>query len=180
MNIRIAIVGLIVLLLLANIWKWWPALDARLSGQDRSDSRLFTVEDFQVHGLTVDIPSKSWRDLFHLGQGGREADGNATNLGSSKGALKQSSSAMLTPQQMTDQVSRNQIEQIKCIGVLFKENKKPEAYMVRGEQHYTMLPGDVLDGQFEVEKITIDAVYFKDRQTGVRASVPVNGKGVNQ
>jgi hypothetical protein len=188
MNMRRAGVGLISLLLLANGWKWWPAVDAHLHGQDIPGKRLFTVEDFQVHGLTVEFPSKSGRDLFHLGQGGRDANENSFGLDRGNVAdarsgqiyranavFKKSSAAVLTSQQVAEESSRNQIGQIKCIGVMFQENKKPEAYMVRGEQRYIMRRGDVMDGQFEVEKITIEAVYFKDLRTGVTGSVPVNG-----
>jgi hypothetical protein len=187
MDIRRAGMGLALLLILANAWKWWPSVDAQLRGRDVSEGRLFSVEDFQVHGLTMENPSKSERDLFHVGKSRSGASLNAAGLDrrtvtearSSKvheGLAKSGRPDATTLSAHEADKGRTQIEQIKCIGVLFRENSKPEAYVVLGEQHYILRPGDVLEGEFEVKKITLEAVYLKDRQTGVISSVPVDGK----
>ena len=181
MNIRRIGFGFVLLLILANAWKWLPSMNARLKGQDMSDSSQFHVEDFQVHGLTMEPQSKSGRDIFHLGE--NEADVDKKKIAAAHqrpankvAAVVQPVVATPSPQELAEAASRTQLAQIKCIGVLFQENKKPEAYMVRGDQRYIVRPGDVIGEQFEVEKITIEAVYLKDHQTGVSGTVPVDGK----
>lgn len=187
MDIRRIGVGFVLLLLiLGNAWKWLPSMKARLNDQDMSGSRLFSVEDFQVHGLTVDSRSKSERDLFRMGKSGSAANESSAGPGGRKISAARSKAVAvvvqpvvptLSPEELAAIASRTQLAQIKCIGVLFQENKTPEAYMVRGDQRYIVRTGDVIGGQFEVEKITIEAVYLKDRQTGVTGTVPVDGSG---
>lgn len=178
MDIRRVGVGLALLLILANVWKWWPSVDAQLRGQDTPGGRLFGVEDFQVHGFTMETPSKSERDLFHIGNSRSGANESAAGMGERKITAVRSgqSHKWLAAQESAADAGLTRIGQIRCIGVLFRENDKPEAYVVHGDHRYILRPGDVLEGQFEVEKITIEAVYFKDRQTGVTGSVQVDGK----
>ena len=172
-----------MLLILANVWKWWSSADKHLRDQDAPQARLFSVEDFQVHGLTVEHQSKSERDLFRLGKSDPAAN---EGLAGKKIAASRSKPVAVvvqpvvippTPEELAVAASRTQLAQIKCIGVLFQENKKPEAYMLLGNQPYVVRPGDVIGGQFEVEKITVEAVFLKDRQTGVTGTVPVDGSG---
>lgn len=180
MDIRRIGIGLLLLLILANVWKWWPTVGARLYNLEVSKNRTFTVEDFQVHGLTATIPSGMERDLFNKGASRRiENEGSLGGQRTAMASARQHAPAPAVPilvQGSTAHVGLKQIEQVKCIGVLFQQDKQPEAYLVHGEQHYIVRPGDVLEGRFEVEKIMIDAVYFKDRQTGLTGSVPVDGK----
>ena len=187
MNVRKISLGIVLLLILANAWKWLPSMNVSKSDREMSGSRMFSAEDFQVHGLTMDTQFKSGRDLFHLGKSSAgendDTDGSAArknsaarSSSSSKAAVVQPAAPILSPEELAAAESRTQLAQIKCIGILFQENKQPEAYIVRGDQRYIVRPGDVLGDQFEVEKITIEAVYFRDRQTGVTGTVPVDGK----
>ena len=178
-----------LLLILANVWKWWPSVGAHLRGQDMPESRLLSAEDFQVHGLTMGHPANSGRDIFHLGnrdsgaqeglaglEGQMISTENPSPSRKRPASSRQASAEPFASQELAAGIGQAPNGQIKCIGVLFQKNKEPEAYVVRGEQHYILRPGDVLDGQFVVEKITINAVYFKDRQTGETGLVPVDGK----
>ncbi len=187
MDMRIKKIGLvlIVLLILVNVWKWWSAAEARLRGQDTPQAKLFSVEDFQVHGLTLESQGKAERDLFRPGKGASDAATNETGLAGKRIAAARAKPVAVaqpvvippTPQELAVMASRTQLAQLKCIGVLFQENKPPEAYMLMGDQPYVVRPGDVIGQQFVVEKITIEAVYVKDRQTGVTGTVPVDGSG---
>ena len=168
-----------LLLVLVNAWKWWPSMNAGVNGRDASGGREFSVADFQVHGLTSDQQSKSVRDLFRKGNsapGTDEQKAAASRAARKAVAVVQPVVPTLTPEELAVMASRTELGQIKCIGVLFQQNKKPEAYMVRGDQRYVVRPGDLVGAQFVVEKISIDAVFLKDRQTGVTGTVPVDGK----
>lgn len=176
-------IGLILLLILANVWKWWSSADKLLRNQDTPQGRLFSVEDFQVHGLTVEHQSKSERDLFRLGTDTGNVAANESSAGTKILAARPKVAVVVqpvvvppTPEELAVAASRAQLAQIKCIGVLFQENKKPEAYMLQGNQPYVVRTGDMIGQQFVVEKITIEAVYLKDPQTGVTATVPVDGR----
>ena len=187
-RIRRAGAGLVLLLILVNVWKWWPSMSARLASEDTSGSRLFSVEDFKVYGSSAAPQSKPERDLFRLGGSGA---GMTENAGGQDGQMNpkerprppQAVAVIVppappppSPEELAAAASRAMIAQIKCIGVLFQENKKPEAYLVRGDQHFILRPGEVFGEQLEVEKITLEAIHFKDRQTGVTGVVPVDGK----
>ena len=137
------------------------------------------MADFQVHGLSLELQSKSVRDLFHQGKSVSGPDGQkatASRAARKAVAVVQPVVPTLSPEELAAMASRTELGQIKCIGVLFQQNKKPEAYMVRGDQRYVVRPGDLIGAKFVVEKITIDAVFLKDRQTGVMGTVPVDGK----
>lgn len=162
--------ALVALLLGANIWYWWtPAAtgvkrEPRVVGQEE-----YRNEDFRLRlGMAVDeTAGRVQRDLFHPKV---EVVKKPVAV-----AAKPPEPPAKTPEELAQESARAELAQYKLVGVVFR-NGKGQAFIVRGDQVYLVLPGEKVGERFTVEKIAADDVELRDPATNVSGKIPVSGK----
>lgn len=146
---RRLILGAAVVLLLLNVWRWWPALTgiSRRSGGIAGEL-----------GIALEVPlppaeaeSVVLRDVFRFGQAA-ETPGAATRR---RGDGPDATGA------------RGGSERpVRLLAVILRSGRARALLSVGGTLH-ELAPGETLDDRFRVTAVTVDRVELRDSTTGV-------------
>ena len=158
------------LLVLINLWRWTPALQIPNKSDERREAAgQFQPEDFQINVLAArtEANQTAKRDLFQP----------KLAIVVKPPVIKiepKPEPPPKTPEQLEEEAARAELTKIKCVGVVFRE-QKGQAFMVKGDQVYLAFIGDKVGDRFILEKIAADGVYLKDPKTNVSAQLPISG-----
>jgi Tfp pilus assembly protein PilP len=163
-----AFISLILLLLVANIWYWWPRAPETHRMESSSAVRRFQIEDFELkipQGVD-DKYARPRRDLFQPKAVVTRRISKKTN--------SPPAPPPKTPEQLEEEAARAELAQIKLVGVVFRGDRG-QAFLTKGDQLYLAFPGDKVGGRFTVEKVATDAVQLNDPNTNVTGRIPISG-----
>ncbi len=175
---RLGLTGVVVLLVVLNVWRWWPdAAPALRAGQTQSASPDAQHLRLSVRVAAEDALPTATRNIFQL----REPPAPVSKP---KAAPVQQPAPVApvqvqepppkTPEQIEEEAARAELAQIKLVGVIFR-NAQGQAYLSRGDQTYLVSLGDPV-ARFTVTSITAESVKLHDARTQVGGEIPVLGK----
>ena len=158
------------LLVLINLWKWAPPLQTSVKSGDRREvAGQFQPEDFQINVLAgrTNANETIKRDLF-------QPKLAIVVKPPVKKIEPKPEPPPKTPEQLEEEAARAELAKIKCVGVVFRE-QKGQAFLVKGDQVYLAFIGDKVGDRFILERIAADGVFLKDPKTNVSAQLPISG-----
>ena len=159
--------GSIAALVAANVWYWWPAKSAAPTAVAADNlSQEFRLGDFQMKVIEPGVNAPMKRDLFYPKYVPPPP----------KPAFKPPPGPPpKTPEELAREAAKAELEQFKCMGILFRDGKG-QAYLVKADQVFIAQLGEKVGNRFIVDKISSDAVVLWDPQTKVSAEISVSGK----
>lgn len=165
--------AIILLLLGANIWYWWPRT-GKLPMESSLTMRHYQAEDFalKISPGSDNQHMRRQRDLF------RPKLAVAPKAVTPRVAVKQPPKPPepppKTPEQLEEEAARAELAQIKLVGVVFR-GERGQAYLTHGDQAYMVFAGGKVGERFTVETIASDSVQLKDPKTNVTGRIPMSG-----
>lgn len=161
------LLGLVVLLVAANLWSKTSA------HHTAREQHLPRGEGISVADLTVNAGfsgSRSAgpmrRDVFQMrAREERPAQRTATL------PVEPRKSAA----QMEEETVRAELAKIKLLGVVVREGKA-QAYLVQGAETYLAFEGDTVANRFVVESVAVDSVELNDRMLNIKGRIPISGR----
>jgi hypothetical protein len=166
--------GAVLVLALANLWRW-AAPGGAMREPASAAASSFRAQDFELRaGVAAAQPLQSTRDLFQ------------PRLPPSRPAapvVKQvevppappAGPPPKTPEQIAEEAARDELRQIKLVGVVFRGGKG-QAFLVKGDQVYMVHTGGTVGERFRVESIAPDGIQLSDPASRVNGQLPVSGK----
>lgn len=159
--------GLIALLVAANLGRWWLHSE---KGAEISvaSGKVFLPEDFRLH---ADLPAAAEprRNLFQ------------PKSGAHRMTTTQNRQAMVAaqpkaqPGQIEAEAAGIGLGKLKLLGVVFRAGKG-QAYLAMEKENVISFAGDTVFGQFVVEKVDVDSVELRDLKNNTSRRIPVSGK----
>jgi hypothetical protein len=159
-----------LLLVLANVWRWWPeggsratpAL-ARTVDSVADGESVFGELRFRVSANTDALPPVR-RDLF------------LPNLPPPPKPKKpvNAEPPPKTAEQIAEDEARTELAQLKLIGVLWRENER-EAFVSSRGQYLVVRHGSRVGEHFVVEEISAESLSVRDPATNVAGRLALSG-----
>ena len=169
----ILLVAAVLALGLANLWHWSAPGDAKRERRAGAGAGVFRAEEFDLRaGARMAAATPSTRNIFQP----RAAP-------APKPVVKQVEAppppppgpAPKTPEQIAEEAARDELRQIKLVGVVFREGKG-QAFLVKGDQVYLVHTGGAVGERFRVESIAPEGIQLTDPASRVQGQLPVMGK----
>ena len=166
--------SMVLLLLGANVWYWWPRAGEIPRMETSSGAGHYQAEDFalKIPPGVDDKHTRLHRDLFRpkLAIVAKPVV---------KEPPKPADPPPKTPEQLEEEAARAELSQIKLVGVVFR-GERGQAYLTRGDQAYMVFAGGKVGERFTVESIATDTVQLKDAKTNVTGRIPISGVSISQ
>lgn len=157
-------VGLLILL---NIWQWWPRNNSE-SGAALSAGGFLPGDFYLKIKSSPDAPVTAGRNIFRPKlpppPKAKVVIPPAPPIPPPK-----------TPEQLAEEAARAELTQIKLIGIVFRRNRG-QAFLVKGDQVFLAQTGDKVGDHFVVESIGTDNVLLKDTATNINGQIQVSGQ----
>lgn len=164
------LIALVAMLVVFNIWQWWPRQAPGGKDADAAHNHGFRVDDFQFNaGEAVGGKDESVRDLFY------PKPVIVAAKPTPKPIETPPAPPVKTPQELEAEAAQAELAQIKFVGMVARDGKT-QAFLVKGDQLYTVAQGDKVGGRFVVEKLSAEAIALKDPGTQVSGTIPISGK----
>lgn len=169
MNRRYAIyLGLIALLILANLGRWWfyhgQAGDAAMA-----HGKGFQPEDFRLR-VNSPVAAEPYRDLFQP-----SGSSSVQHASHNKPAKAKAVIPATKPAANDADVIDNGLGKLKLLGVVFRAGKG-QAYLAQDKVSVIAFVGDTVFGNYAVDKVTVDAVELRDLKYNTTRRIPVSGR----
>jgi hypothetical protein len=167
-NKKLAMIIAIFMLVVLNIWRWWPAT-TRPHSNNAAESGTFSLESFELKTSSADsiVPFK--RDIFY------PKKVVVFKPVTKKQLISQPVLPIKSPEELARDLAQVALGQIKCVGISVRE-KKVQAYLLNQSDTFLVSVGDRVGGRFVVEKIMTDRVLLLDPDTGVEGQIVLSGK----
>ncbi len=157
----------VVVLLVANLWHWWPQSKSPMPRAPESAARSLgtRVEDFRLRSVVDSSQGGPSRDLFQPKY--RPPPLVKKPKGPPPPPPK-------TPQQLAEEAARAELSQIRLVAVAIRAGRG-EAYLsLQGQAQHARV-GDRIGSRFVVEAITAEGVRLRDPASGVQGNLAVTG-----
>lgn len=160
-------VSIILLLLGANVWYWWPRAGEIPRMETPTGAGRYQTEDFslKIRSGGDDKHTRPRRNLFQPKMAIVQ-----TNIKK----INNPAPPPKTSEQLEEEAARTELSQIKLVGVVFRGDRG-QAFLTKGDQVYLAFPGDKVGDRFAVESVTTDTVQLKDSKTNVTGRIPISG-----
>ena len=171
MKPRYLLLGLAVALLAAlNVLRWFsPAPSSR----PQATASAYVPEDLRLRtGATTLERDRSGRDLFRPKLPPAPP---APKVVEAPPEPPPPAPPPKTPQQLAEEAARDELRQLKLVGVVFRGGKG-QAYVVKGDQAYLVQAGEKVGERFRVEAIAPEGIQLLDPASRVHGQIPVSGK----
>lgn len=162
------IATMILVLLVLNIWRWWPTSSNSSDAQASIPGR-FNIEDFEVNVIGQNMIAPMARDLFQVKKVVKEKSPMIVK------AAPVSLTQVKTPEEALKENSEIEFSKIHCVGVSIR-NQRIHAYIISGGEPLLISKGDKVGNRFIVENIAFDGVILRDPETGVGGLIAISGK----
>lgn len=157
-----------VILVVVNLWRWWPSIATQdLPDANSNSIKELNATDFMLE-ISIGIPEqeqKIYRDLFHS----RSVDGRSektVKIVPPKPVVTRSSKEEKAPVQQD-------VKDIYLSGIALRSNNK-HAFLVYGEENYTASVGDKIGSNYIVERIDAEGVSLVDKRNETRKRLLLN------
>lgn len=160
-------VGLIALLVVINLGRWW-LVSENDDEASAASSRVFQPEDFR---LLVDLPATGnpRRNLFQQHSGAKRL------MPTQNKPASVVAQAPELPGQIEADAAADALGKLRLLGVVFRSGRG-QAYLAMEKENVIAFAGDRVLGQFIVDKVDLDAVELRDLKSNINRRVPVSGK----
>lgn len=163
----LAYTGVIVVLLLVNLVRWWQH---GTGGPSAAQDTVLTAQDFRLRA-NVPMPAAVRRDLF----------------ASSTAAARPAAAPVVRAPRVAPTVRRVEppapvaetqaaaLGRLRLLGVVFRGGRG-QAYLALERDKAMAYAGENVFGQFTVDRVTVDAVQLRDLKNNTIRRIPVSGK----
>jgi hypothetical protein len=170
---RLLLAGAVVALAVLNLMHWGAPGPGRTQRAAAAAANTFGAKDFELRaGAIAAAAPPSTRNLFQPRQPPAPAP-----LAKAPEAppAPPSGPPPKTPEQVAEEAARDELRQIKLLGVVFRDGKG-QAFLVKGDQVYLVHTGGSVGQHFRVEAIAPEGIQLSDPATRVQGQLPVMGK----
>lgn len=173
MNRRhIWLVAAAALLLVLNIWHWWPknSHTRNSAGPDPAEdspASALRVEDFVIQGVPGGKLTQARRDVFQP---------KLPVIVKPPAPKKPSGPPPKSPEELEREAAQADYAQIRCLGLAFREGQA-QALLSAGPQTFQVGVGGRVGSRFVVDKIESDGVVITDPKTGIGGKISMSGEG---
>lgn len=160
---------LIAMLVAANLVRWWMHSEKGAEGS-AAQGKVFLPEDFR---LRMDFPATAVprRNLFQP----NDAAFPVARTPTRRAMVKTAAQPPAQHEQIEAQAAGGALGKLKLLGVVFRDGKG-RAYLSLDKESVIAFAGDTVLGQFNVEKVDVDAVELRDLKNNTTRRIPVSGK----
>jgi len=160
-----AIGGAIGVLVLLNLWQWWPQ-DQSGPGSRVIDSGIVRPGDFTLPGIAVSesnpVPN---RNPFS-----RVTDVKKI---ASRNEKRKTTTARAAMKKRAPNPAED-FRQFQLVGVVFRDNQG-EAYIMNSGEPITAKAGQQIDNRYRVDKVLADAVVLREIKKGTTWTIRLTG-----
>lgn len=187
MTKRHALIAAIVLLVVLNVWRWWPAADSATNAAPQAAARSAAPAAAGVPlavRTPTSMPPRIERNPFQMGSRSAAAPSAPPRPPGERlrpaGAVVpvslpvEAAPPPRTAEEIEAEVVQLELGQIKLVGVIVRD-AKPQAYFAHGDRTYLVSVGDAV-GRFAVAAISAESAKLRDPATGQSRVIPVLGK----
>ena len=165
--LAVAVLGLVLL----NWWQW-SAPTAKRERRADAVASVLRAADFELRaGARTPEGGASSRNIFQP----RAAPAPKPVVKVVEAPPPPPGPAPKTAEQVAEEAARDELRQIKLVGVVFREGKG-QAFLVKGDQVYLVHTGGAVGERFRVESIAPDGIQLTDPASRVQGQLPVMGK----
>ena len=171
---RLLLAGAVIALAALNLWHWTAPDAGRAQRSAAAAANAFGAKDFELRaGAVAAAAPPSTRNLFLPRQAPAPAPVAAKVV--EPPPVAPAGPPPKTPEQIAEEAARDELRQIKLLGVVFREGKG-QAFLVKGDQVYLVHTGGAVGERFRVEAIAPDGIQLSDPASRVQGQLPVMGK----
>ncbi len=167
-------IGLVAaaMLLVLNIWHWWPKTpdnnsNARRGPAGDAPAKALQVEDFVIQGVPGGKLKQVRRDVFQPKQ---------PAIVKPPAPKKPPEPPPKSPEELEREAAQAEYAQIRCLGVAFRGGQA-QALLSAGQQTFHVGVGGRVGSRFVVDKIESDGIVVSDPRTGIGGRIGMSGEG---
>lgn len=162
---RLALFAAAGLLLVLNLWRWWPSTAHTNTATERvSTGNALRVEDFVIQGVPGGKLPPARRDLF---QPKRPVVVKAAPVKAPEPPPK-------SPEELEREAAQAEYATIRCLAVVFREGRG-QALLAANQQTFHVSMGERVGTRFVVNQIESDGVRIQDPKTGIGGKISLTG-----
>lgn len=159
------VVGAVVLLILLNIWRWWP--------EDASTSRAM-----HSNSGKLEVLDESLLDRLQMGKGKSARISRNMFVPVEKSLTVNTAEAEkntpLVVEAKADTRQQN-LDKFKLEGILDEEGKK-QALLSRDDKLFIVTDGQKFASHFQVKKIALDRILLRDNNSAITKWIKLSGE----
>ena len=169
---RVLLAGAVLALAVLNLWHWGAPGGGKAQRAASAAAGAFGAKDFELRaGAVAAAGPQSSRNLFQP----RQAPAPAPVKVVEAPPPAPSGPPPKTAEQVAEEAARDELRQIRLVGVVFREGKG-QAFLVKGDQVYLVHTGGTVGERFRVESIAPEGIQLSDPASRVQGQLPVMGK----
>lgn len=170
---RALLAGAVLALAVLNLWHWSAPGGGQAQRAAAAAANAFGAKDFELRaGALAPAAPSSARNLFQPRQAPAPAP---VKVVEAPPPPAPSGPPPKTAEQVAEEAARDELRQIRLVGVVFREGKG-QAFLVKGDQVYLVHTGGAVGERFRVESIAPEGIQLSDPASRVQGQLPVMGK----